>query len=129
MSTSFSRQELYLHQIRISNAVLQFNFSAGRGLTLWKWYYVFWIDRYCPTDRTDRPVNDRGERVTPSDLREHRMSHRFLGPCCICPAITEGRNEFTEAAFVMLTSGPRVGHYVARCASGECKYIGEPMAS
>lgn len=37
---SFSRQELYLHQIRISNAVLQFNISAGRGLALWKWYVL-----------------------------------------------------------------------------------------
>ena len=78
------------------------------------------------TDGTGRPVNDVGQRVTPSDLTDHRMSHRFLGPCCICPAIIEGRTEFSEAAFVMLMSGPRVGQYVARCASGECKYVGEP---
>ena len=33
------RREFYLHQIRIStNAVLQFNYSAGHGMSVWKWY-------------------------------------------------------------------------------------------
>ena len=32
-------REFYLHQIRIStNAVLQFNYSAGHGMSVWKWY-------------------------------------------------------------------------------------------
>lgn len=80
------------------------------------------------TEGPGRPVNDVGERVTPSNLTDHRISHRFLGPCCICPAIIEGRTEFTEASFAMLISGRRAGQYVARCASGECKYIGELLA-
>jgi hypothetical protein len=73
----------------------------------------------------DRPVNAVGERVTPSDLAAHRLTHRFLGPCCICPAIIEGGTAFTEAAFVMTLSGRRFGQYVARCANGTCKYFSE----
>jgi len=73
----------------------------------------------------DRPVNDVGERVTPSNLAAHRLSHCFLGPCCICPAIFEDVTAFTEAAFAMMLSGRYIGEYVAKCARGQCKYFGE----
>lgn len=73
----------------------------------------------------DRPVNDAGERVAPSDLGDHRSSHRFLGPCCMCPAVIEEQTGFTEAAIVMTVSGRRAGQYVARCAKGRCRYFGE----
>jgi hypothetical protein len=36
-----SLPELYLHQIRISTAVLQFDISAGYGLTVWRWCVQF----------------------------------------------------------------------------------------
>jgi hypothetical protein len=71
----------------------------------------------------DRPVNDAGERVTPSDLEAHRLSHRFLGPCCICAA-SEEQLIFTESAIVLVLSGRRAGQYVARCAQGKCGYYG-----
>jgi hypothetical protein len=74
---------------------------------------------------SDRPVNDVGERVTPSNLATHRLSHHFLGPCCICPAIFDDVTTFTEAAFVMMLSGRCTGQYVAQCARGQCKYFGE----
>jgi hypothetical protein len=80
-----------------------------------------WLTR----DRSDRPVNPVGERITPSDLAAHRLSHRFLGPCCICPAMIEAVATFTEAAFVMTILGRRSGQYVARCANGTCKYFGQ----
>ena len=35
-----SRQALYLHQIRIYSAVLQFDISASYGLSVWKWYGI-----------------------------------------------------------------------------------------
>jgi hypothetical protein len=73
---------------------------------------------------SDRPVNDVGERVTLSNLATHCLSYRFLGPCCICPAIIEDVSDFTEAAFTMMLSGRRAGQYVARCAHGQCEYFG-----
>jgi hypothetical protein len=36
-----SQLELYLHQIHISTAVLQFDISTGYGLTVWRWYVHF----------------------------------------------------------------------------------------
>jgi hypothetical protein len=45
-----------------------------------------------------RPTNERGEWVVPSDLDSHRHSHRFRGPCCLCPMNAEADIPFIEAA-------------------------------
>jgi hypothetical protein len=77
----------------------------------------------------DRPVNAQGERVSPSELSDHRQSHRFFGPACICPAIApasrNGGTGFIETAIFVATSGPYVGQYIAACARGRCGYLGE----
>jgi hypothetical protein len=121
-----SLPELYLHQIRISTAVLQFDISAGYGLTVWRWYVQFMLTPSYDPDSC-RPTNDAGERVPPSELGDHRLSHRFLGPCCICPILTNGEVTFTEAAIFMETSGRRAGQYLARCARDSCGYLSKPF--
>lgn len=79
----------------------------------------------------ERELELEGElknRVVPSALREHRQSHRFLGPCCLCPLLAEDpddRGVFTEAAILIATSGLFFGEYVAMCAKGQCGYIGQ----
>ena len=125
---SYSRQQLYLHQVRISNVILQFDVAAGRGLSIWRWYDLELLAFVTLTSHNrDRPVNDVGERVTPSDLDNHRLSHRFLGPCCICPAINNEHVAFTETAITVVLFGRRAGQYVARCATGGCGYLGESL--
>jgi hypothetical protein len=76
-----------------------------------------------------RPVNESGERVTPSDLLAHRGSHEFKGPCCMCAA-SQGANPtaaapYTEASIFVPAEGPFSGEYVAACAHGNCRYWGE----
>jgi hypothetical protein len=71
-----------------------------------------------------RPTNERGERVTPSDLEGHRVSHRFRGPCCLCPML-RGDDDFTEAALVLVTRGRLSGEYIAKCARNICGYFGK----
>ncbi|THH09488.1 hypothetical protein EW146_g8670 [Bondarzewia mesenterica] len=95
----------YLHRIQSSlNQVLQYNPHSDR-LSEWAW-----------------PVEGNA-RVTLSALRDYRLLHRFLGPCCLCPLFApEGQRAFTEAAIFMLTSGSRTGQYVAQCAQDECGY-------
>jgi hypothetical protein len=63
--------------------------------------------------------------VTPSELRAHRLSHQFLGPCCLCPSRPEEQRAFMEAAIFVVTSGRVSGEYVAGCAQGNCGYFGK----
>jgi hypothetical protein len=68
----------------------------------------------------DRPVNDLGERVTPSDLPYHRRSRRFVGPCCLCAAEYPMLVRYTEAAIFCSPFGV----WVAACAKSRCLYWG-----
>jgi hypothetical protein len=64
--------------------------------------------------------------VVPSSLQEYRTAHQFIGPCCLCPLFEpEGRAIFTEAAIFIATFGPFAGEYVAKCAKGDCGYLGQ----
>jgi hypothetical protein len=71
-----------------------------------------------------RPVNERGERVTPSDFEAHRASHDVLGPCCLCPFQLEIAGGFKESVVFMVGHGRYTGEYVAGCADGQCNYFG-----
>jgi hypothetical protein len=74
-----------------------------------------------------RPIAANGvglERVTPSDLCDHRISHYFSGPCCLCPYV-KGEYSFREAAICTPDSGRYKGEYVAGCALRECGYFGK----
>jgi len=72
-----------------------------------------------------RPTSEN-KRVTPTALYDHRQSHQFLGPCCLCPLFAQdGRGAFVEAAILIETLGPHSGQYVAKCAQGQCGYLGQ----
>ena len=74
-----------------------------------------------------RPTNVFGERVTPSDLGSHRLSHAVLGPCCICPLRLNAIDDFTESAIFVIGKGTFAGEYVAACARNECGYFGRHL--
>jgi hypothetical protein len=79
---------------------------------------------HCPLGR---PIAANGVglgRVTPSDLRDHRISHCFSGPCCLCPYIL-GEHSYREAAICVPGSGRYKGEYVAECALRVCGYFSE----
>lgn len=93
-----------------SDMVLQYNRDANR---------------LCPhcIPIASRPCANK-ERVRPSELQEHRMTHRVLGPCCLCP-MHASQPDFVEAAIYVLPVGPFSGQYVASCAQDRCGYFGE----
>jgi hypothetical protein len=89
----------------------------------------FGVDACALRDRcnllANRPTNEQGERVTPSDLGAHRLSHAMRGPCCLCPLNQRRANDFQEAAMYLVRRGRFMGEYVAACANSECGYLGE----
>ena len=62
-------------------------------------------------------------RIPPSEMQTHRISHRMLGPCCLCPLMDATKPNFVEAAVYMATDGEEAGQFVARCANDECGYF------
>ena len=59
--------------------------------------------------------------MAPKDLRDHRASHDFLGPCCLCSALPgEDVRSFTEAA--MCDRGD--GEFVVMYPTDDCGYLG-----
>jgi hypothetical protein len=84
-------------------------------------YNYLYVRRPSKDDSLDEP---RG-RITPSDLREHRVSHQMLGPCCLCPMIDLNQPDFVEAAMYMPVTGPFAGQYIATCARDKCGYFGK----
>lgn len=69
-----------------------------------------------------RPVNEERNRVAPDDLQDHRKSHKFRGPCCLCP--TDSIDAvYTESAIFMATGGVFSGKHLAACSTGQCGYI------
>jgi hypothetical protein len=80
------------------------------------------ISLYC------RPVNEKGERVTPSALETHRVTHRFRGPCCFCamsaPSSVTAPVLVEAAVFMDESNRKQIGEYIAVCAQGNCPYKG-----
>jgi hypothetical protein len=72
-----------------------------------------------------RSVNDRGERVAPSDLLEYRRFHKFCGPECMCAIDDAGDNATWETAIFVPSAGRFAGEYVVACAASGCGYVGE----
>ena len=117
--------------INIPHSVLHYN-RTENGLQPWYWY-VFYSALSMTSDNLSfvwchccacRPVNEAGERVTPSKLLEHRHSHEFLGPCCLCASLESDGSSYTEASIFVAMSGPTAGEYTAACATGQCRYWG-----
>jgi len=48
-------------------------------------------------------------RVHPSELSDHRLPHRMLGPCCLCPLADQNGPDFTEPAIYMIIPGTLSG--------------------
>jgi hypothetical protein len=89
------------------------------------WYWYGFSNFHCVTavrSQRPRPTNERGERVTPSDLEGYRLLYQFRGPGCFC---SMQRKQFTEAAMYLALRGRFRGEYVASCARKRCKYFSE----
>lgn len=69
-----------------------------------------------------RPVTEDGERVTPSDLEDYRITHKFKAPSCLCGCKANNAS-YTESAIYIDRDGPYPGEYVAGCASDSCDYL------
>jgi hypothetical protein len=73
---------------------------------------------------TRRPTSLEA-RIPPCALQDHRISHRLLGPCCLCPKVDITKPPFVEAAIYIASGGEYAGKYIAACAKDECGYVGE----
>jgi len=74
---------------------------------------------------TDRPSPNG--HVIPSDLWEHRRTHHFLGPNCLCPVLDQLLPDFVESTIYVPISGPWAGLYMAACTRERCAYPGERL--
>lgn len=107
----------YLHDITLwqSNkrsmylVLVRFSFGATCG----DWVFVCIL----------RPIIRAGTRVMPDHFAEHRRTHLFMTPCCLCACNAGG--SYIETAVYQLPHGPNSGDFVAGCASGNCGYIGQ----
>ena len=70
-----------------------------------------------------RPVNEDFQRVTPSALIDHRKTHIFQAPSCLC-AFGSSDNSYIECAIYVAPDGPFFNEYVAGCRNDHCGYIG-----
>ncbi|KAH6893808.1 hypothetical protein BKA70DRAFT_1233155 [Coprinopsis sp. MPI-PUGE-AT-0042] len=76
--------------------------------------------------------NDTGERIPPSELENHRRTHFFTAPCCLCAFSLD--ETFVESRIGLAVVAPGgdssevVGEYVAQCASNQCGYFDTPLA-
>lgn len=70
-----------------------------------------------------RDLHTIGARLTPDQLLQHRQTHAFKAPCCLCSVNPD--LGYTETVIVVCKSGEFTGEYVAECALGVCGYMGE----
>ena len=94
-----------LVKISTSNrAILELD-GTGQSLQVWPWCVEssLWGRKLWAEYPADRPVNDQGQCVTPSDLAAHHLSHQFLGPHCLCMLGNYPDGTHKEAAMVLLT--------------------------
>ena len=86
--------------------------------------YFVCLHQGFPTELTNtRPVLD-GQRVPPEALHQHRQTHHFLGPGCLCSS--QSLNEdFSESFMFMVMTGQFKGQWAAACAKRVCKYWGK----
>jgi hypothetical protein len=71
---------------------------------------------------------DTGERIAPSDLEDHRRTHHFKAPCCLCATSMDQGYVESKIGLVLVAPGaPSTqvnGEYVAQCAKNTCGYFG-----
>jgi hypothetical protein len=72
-----------------------------------------------------RPTTENA-RVEPHNLQAWRVSHRMLGPCCLCPMADHAEPDFKEAAIHQMRNASTGSQcYVASCAWDLCGYFGK----
>jgi hypothetical protein len=76
-----------------------------------------------------RPINERGERIPPSEFDHYRGRYDFSAPLCLCPLLyrdTWPTNPVTppESSVFVSMAGPSIGEYIAECSSRRCGYFG-----
>jgi hypothetical protein len=103
--------------------VLELN-AESNSLRVWSWYVPQYAHHGLTMSLCIRPISATGQRITPSDLSSHHVSHAFRGPLCLC-ALLHPTWHPQEASIYLATSGEAIGEYVASCASDYCDYFGE----
>ncbi|KAH6891955.1 hypothetical protein BKA70DRAFT_1233750 [Coprinopsis sp. MPI-PUGE-AT-0042] len=104
-------QVAHFQTLTTSPSILHWDSKTG-DLSTWKW-----------------PVElGTGRRVPPSDLEDHRRTHRFRAPSCLCAYLD--REHYTESSIgvvhvpMKLASASSLnGEYTAECATGRCGYL------
>ena len=76
---------------------------------------------------SERPINDEGKLVAPSDFSEYRLTHDFWAPSCLCALADEGKEQYTELAVLLCAIGEFASKYVATCATDHCGYLSSPF--
>ncbi|TFK16494.1 hypothetical protein FA15DRAFT_711757 [Coprinopsis marcescibilis] len=79
------------------------------------------------------PCTVEGQRVPPCELENHRQTHEFQAPCCLCPALKKGSDAeiYTETRIGLVQVAPKVqygrhplnGQYAVQCARNHCGYF------
>lgn len=64
--------------------------------------------------------------LKPPLWQEHRVTHEFRFPCCLCPARSFGGDgKYKETQVEKGVEGHYAGKWVATCAQRSCPYFGE----
>jgi len=65
--------------------------------------------------------------MSPVGLHKYHEICQYHGPGCLCPLLEPFSEEpvFTEAAIYLTTFGHYEGEYIAECARGCCRYLGQ----
>ncbi|KIM80245.1 hypothetical protein PILCRDRAFT_89795 [Piloderma croceum F 1598] len=101
--TTVTAVQLLVYAERVQNSentILQYSRDLDR-LHKWEW------------------PSSTSAHIHPSELHNHHMSHRMLGPCCLCPPAYPNGPDFVEAAMYMVPKGSLSGQYVTSCAQGK----------
>jgi hypothetical protein len=125
------RSKVYAARVRTTDhTVLEYSRDIDQ-LREWKWCAIittFTGELLTMVINTSYRPSSMEARVHPSDLRSYRLSHRMLGPCCLCPLVDQSGPDFVEAAmYVVVSTGALSGEYVASCALRKCSYFGKSL--
>ncbi|KAF6751821.1 hypothetical protein DFP72DRAFT_1070857 [Ephemerocybe angulata] len=109
-------QARHIHTPSSSPAILQYDSGTGE-LAPWYW----------PGDRAT------GRHLPPDELQDHRRTHKFRAPCCLCSLLDDVPYVEAEIAVVESLPLPHAdreqnrtvmhGEYVAACATNRCGYF------
>ncbi|KAH6899087.1 hypothetical protein BKA70DRAFT_1437579 [Coprinopsis sp. MPI-PUGE-AT-0042] len=70
---------------------------------------------------------ESGERIPPSELEDHRRTHHFTAPCCLCAISLDEAHVEARIGLAVVAPGNRGAdlcrEYVAQCALNRCGYF------